>query len=76
MVGRERAGDLFFWFSPIIIYLCHKHVYMCVCVCMCVCVSMGFSGGSVVKDTLANTGDSGSIPDLGRSPGEGDGNPF
>ena len=49
---------------------------ICVCVCMCVCVSMGFSGGSVVKDTLANTGDSGSIPDLGRSPGEGDGNPF
>ena len=43
---------------------------------MFVCVSMGFSGGSVVKDTLANTGDSGSIPDLGRSPGEGNGNHF
>ena len=31
---------------------------------------MGFPGGSVVK----NEGDSGSIPGLGRCPGEGNGN--
>ena len=30
----------------------------------------GFSGGSVVRNPLANTGDMGSIPALGRSPGE------
>ena len=29
--------------------------------------SRGFPGGSVVKNPLANAGDTGSIPDLGRS---------
>ena len=40
---------------------------------------MGFPGGSVVKDPPANagdTGDLGSIPGPGRSPGEGNGNPL
>ena len=36
----------------------------------------GFPGGSVVKNTPANEGDTGSIPGSGRSPGEGDGNPL
>ena len=31
---------------------------------------MGFPGGSVVKNPPANGGDMGSIPGLGRSPGE------
>ena len=35
---------------------------------------MDFPGGSVVKNPPANTGDAGSIPGLGRSPGEGNGN--
>ena len=35
-----------------------------------------FSGGSVVKNLPANAGDVGSIPELGQSPGEGNGNPF
>ena len=30
----------------------------------------------MVKNPPANTGDMGSIPGLGRSPGEGDGNPL
>ena len=34
----------------------------------------GFRGDLVVKNPLANGGDSGSIPGLGRSPGEGNGN--
>ena len=34
----------------------------------------GFLGGSVVKNVLANAGDVGSIPGLGRSPREGNGN--
>jgi len=37
---------------------------------------MGFPGGSVVKNLLASAGDTGSIPGLGRSPGEGNGNPL
>ena len=39
----------------------------------------GFPGGSVVKNEPANsvdTGDTGSIPGLGRSPGGGNGNPL
>ena len=33
-----------------------------------------FPGGSVVKNLPANAGDAGSVPELGRSPGEGNGN--
>ena len=36
----------------------------------------GFPGGSVVKDLPANVEDAGSIPGLGRFPGEGNRNPF
>ena len=36
----------------------------------------GFPGGSVVKNLLVNAGDAGLIPGLGRSPGEGNGNPL
>ena len=36
---------------------------------------MGFPGGSEVKVSACNTGDPGSIPGSGRTPGEGDGNP-
>ena len=35
---------------------------------------MGFAGGSVVKNLPANAEEVGSIPGLGRSPGEGNGN--
>ena len=35
-----------------------------------------FSGGSVVKNLLANAGDSSSILGSGRFPGEGSGNPL
>ena len=40
---------------------------------------MGFPGSSAVKNPPANagdTGDTGSIPGSGRSPGEGHGNPL
>ena len=36
----------------------------------------GFLGGSVIKNLSANAGDAGLIPGLGRSLGEGNGNPF
>ena len=35
-----------------------------------------FPGGSDSKESTCNAGDLGSIPGLGRSPGEGDGNPL
>ena len=35
---------------------------------------LGFPGGSEVKESARNAGDLGSIPRLGRSPGEGNGN--
>ena len=38
--------------------------------------SAGFQGGSLVKNPLASAGDTGSIPGLGRSSGEGNGNPL
>ena len=37
---------------------------------------MGFLGGSVVKNPAANAGAVSLIPGLGRSPGEGNGNPL
>ena len=39
-------------------------------------VQWGFPGGSEVKASACNGGDLGSIPGLGRSPGEGNGNPL
>ena len=36
--------------------------------------TLGFHGGSAVKNPPANAGDAGSIPRSGRSPGEGNGN--
>ena len=37
---------------------------------------LGFPGGTVVKNLPTNAGEVGSIPGLGRSPGEGNGNPL
>ena len=41
------------------VYICSMHY------------PIGFPGGSVGKECACNTGDPGSIPVLGRSPGEG-----
>ena len=37
---------------------------------------MGFPDASVIKNPLANAGDTGSIPGSERSPGGGNGNPL
>ena len=42
----------------------------------CLGVKRDFLGGSDVKASAYNAGDLGSIPGLGRSPGEGNGNPL
>ena len=48
---------------------------------ICSCLQLlllpkGFPGGAEVKASACNVGDLGLIPGLGRSPGEGNGNPF
>ncbi|CAI9169595.1 unnamed protein product [Rangifer tarandus platyrhynchus] len=48
---------------------------------ICIFISMhyhskGFSGGSIGKESACNVGDLGSIPGVGRSPGEGHGYPL
>ena len=55
-----------------------QHGYLCLYVSMNKS-SQGFSVGSVVKNLPDNAGDAGDvglIPGLGRSPGEGNGNPL
>ena len=39
-------------------------------------MTCGLPWGSVVMNLTASAGDVGSIPGMGRSPGEGNGNPF
>ena len=39
-------------------------------------LDQGFPGGSAGKESACNAGDLGSIPGLGRSPGEGNGYPL
>ena len=39
-------------------------------------ITEGFPGGSDGKESACSVGDLGSIPGLGRSPGEGHGNPL
>ena len=43
---------------------------------MYVCMHLGFPGGSDSKESACNAQDPGSIPGLGRSPGEGNGYPL
>ena len=45
-------------------------------VCWQLELCMGFLGGSVMKNPPASAGNLGPIPELGRSPGEGNGNPL
>ena len=49
---------------------------MYVCIYVCIYVYTGFSGGSDAKESACNAGHLGSIPGLGRSPGQGKGYPL
>ena len=57
---------------------CPPHASLCwpKCIWLLVIWFMGFPGGSEFKASASNVGDLGSIPGLGRSPGEGNGNPL
>ena len=50
--------------------------FMCQFRWVTVLVCLDFPGGSDGKASVYNVGDPGSIPGLGRSPGEGNGNPL
>ena len=59
----------------------HPHICsLCLCLDFCFAnkiiytIFPGFPGGAVVKNPPANAGDTASIPGLGRSPEEGNGN--
>ena len=43
---------------------------------MCIYSGLGFPGGSDSQESACNAGDVGSIPGLGRSSREGNGNPL
>ena len=45
-------------------------------ICLQMYVDFHFPGGSESKASVYNAGDLGLIPGLGRSPGEGNGNPL
>ena len=49
----------------------HIHIYIYITI-----TKSGFPGGSDSKESAYNVGDLGSIPGLGRTPGEGNGNPL
>ena len=58
------------------LHISPRNLSVYVYVCVCVCVWMGFPHGSDSKQSSCNAGDSGLIPGLGRSPGEGNGYPL
>ena len=43
---------------------------------MCVCIYMGYPSTSVSRESACNAGNPSLSPGLGRSPGEGNGNPL
>ena len=49
---------------------------MALCLLYCAALHLDFPGGSDGKASVYNVGDLGSSPGLGRSPGEGNGNPL
>ena len=73
----SRHCFLFFFLNIVVKYTEHK-MYHC---SHCKYIAQqhrvrGFPGGAVVKNPPASAGDTGSIPGLGRNPGEGHGNPL
>ena len=55
------------------LYMCNVYNFMCLRGSIHL---WGFPGTSVGKESSCSTGDQGLIPGLGRSPGEGNGNPL
>ena len=56
--------------------ICFHFLGMTELKCIDIHITEGFPGGSDYKESSCNVGDPGLIPGLGRSPGEGHGNPL
>ena len=61
-------------FQLYILYKWNHAIFVCVFIFPFNITSVGSPGGSDGKDSTCNSGDLGSIPGSGRSPGEGNGN--
>ena len=66
---------LYFLFGLILLSLCNIVLFW-FCYTIYIANSASILGGSEVKASDSNAGDPDSIPGLGRSPGEGNGNPL
>ena len=67
MLLQMASFHFFLWLSNILLYMYVVHLYLFI---------MGFPGDLDGKESACNAGDLGSIPGLGRSPGEGNGYPL
>ena len=69
---------------PSVFSFLYQHMFIDYMLCSSYCVNychmakayVGFPDGSEGKESACNAGDPCSVPGLGRSPGEGNGNPF
>ena len=59
----KKRGNIFIHFQSFVFYQFKR-------------IDVSKSGGSDAKESACNVGDLGSIPELGRSPGEGNSYPF
>ena len=73
---NSTVGFSCIWHVPVRCTFIHSFHKPNVFIRLLLYVRLGFPGGSVVKNLPANAGDAGSILGLGRSPGEGSGNPL
>ena len=64
-MGKVNFNSIFHFLSKILSFLHIINIEI-----------VGFSSGSEVKNPLANAGGTALVPELGRSPGEGNGNPL
>ena len=72
-LGREGSEDLKHYSGPLNL----SCLYVCdVVVCISVSIGMGFPSWLSGKESAYNEGDVCWVPRLGRSPGEGNGNPL
>ena len=67
--------EILFFFFLMFIYLCQVLIVACR-ISICSIWNLGFPDGSAGKESACNMGELGSIPGLGRSPGEGKGFPL
>ena len=63
--AQSKEKQDLYYFSIAVVTNYHKYIG-----------AYGFPGSSVVKNLPANAGDMGSVPELGRSSGGGNGNPL